>query len=286
MVNPSIEMSTGLGDLPRVQLRTRDGALAEIYLHGAHVTRWVPAGGEDELFLSPTAQFTTQSSIRGGIPVIFPQFAERGPFVRHGFARCMDWEIASTHQTNLEVSAEFLLHATEQTRQDWPFNFEARLKVTLLNASLDVQLSIFNVDVTALDFTAALHTYLQVADVEKADLYGLTGHKFEETLAERVEGTQSEEPLYFKGPIDRIYYQAPKSLLVREPLRSTRVEMRGFEDVVVWNPWGEISRGLADMQPQNYLHMLCVEAAAIGHPIHLQPDQTWSGGQTLTHLLD
>ena len=82
----------GNGNMPKMVLSTADGARAEIYLHGAHLTSWVPAGGSEALFLSPKAEFVQGSAIRGGVPVIFPQFSDLGPLPKHGFARTLDWE--------------------------------------------------------------------------------------------------------------------------------------------------------------------------------------------------
>jgi hypothetical protein len=36
--------ASGAGNLPKVLLVARDGARAEICLHGAHLTSWIPAG--------------------------------------------------------------------------------------------------------------------------------------------------------------------------------------------------------------------------------------------------
>ena len=78
--------------LPRIQLSHASGGTAEVYPYGAHVTSWVPAGGTEALFLSRAAKFEPGSAIRGGVPVIFPQFAELGPLPKHGFARTQTWE--------------------------------------------------------------------------------------------------------------------------------------------------------------------------------------------------
>ena len=65
-----------------------------VYLHGAHVTSWKPARDHDErLFLSERSEFRAGTAIRGGIPVIFPQFAAEGPLPRHGFARTSEWTL-------------------------------------------------------------------------------------------------------------------------------------------------------------------------------------------------
>ncbi|MES2106056.1 MAG: D-hexose-6-phosphate mutarotase, partial [Pseudomonadota bacterium] len=59
-------------------LRAQDGAQAGITAHGAHVCSWIPAAGKEQLFLSKTSEFRDGAAIRGGVPVIFPQFAGLG----------------------------------------------------------------------------------------------------------------------------------------------------------------------------------------------------------------
>ena len=52
----------------------------------------MPAGGEDWLYLSPQADYSPGASIRGGVPVVFPQFSGMGPLPKHGLVRTMTWE--------------------------------------------------------------------------------------------------------------------------------------------------------------------------------------------------
>jgi glucose-6-phosphate 1-epimerase len=65
-------------DTPCIRLRN-NGATALVALHGAHVLSWIPADGRERLFLSERAKCGGGAAVRGGVPVIFPQFAERGP---------------------------------------------------------------------------------------------------------------------------------------------------------------------------------------------------------------
>ncbi len=74
-----------------LRLNAADGAVAEISLHGAHVLSWQPSPGRERLYLSPRASFADDAAIRGGIPVIFPQFGGRGTMLKHGFARLLEW---------------------------------------------------------------------------------------------------------------------------------------------------------------------------------------------------
>ncbi|KHF24579.1 aldose 1-epimerase-like protein [Solemya velum gill symbiont] len=91
-----MQSDNGGDDFSKVVLTAEDGAQAEIYLYGAHVTDWCPAGDDERLFLSERAEFSEGTAIRGGVPVCFPQFADEGPFLKHGFARLGLWELVST----------------------------------------------------------------------------------------------------------------------------------------------------------------------------------------------
>ena len=80
--------------LDAVELRASDGASAVVTLHGAQVVSWRAAGtGGEQLYLSPRSAYADGTAIRGGVPVVFPQFSDRGPLVRHGFARSRPWRL-------------------------------------------------------------------------------------------------------------------------------------------------------------------------------------------------
>jgi glucose-6-phosphate 1-epimerase len=50
---------------------------------------------------------------------------------------------------------------------------------------------------------------------------------------------------------------------------------------MVWNPGAERSAALPDMLPDDYRHMLCVEAAQVSKAVELAPGETWHGAQIL-----
>ncbi len=276
----------GGGGLEKVVLRSRDGALAEVYLHGAHVTSWRPAGtGEERLFLSERSEYRAGAAIRGGIPVIFPQFAAEGPLPRHGFARTAEWkllpEVVDAAEDAGIASATLQLESTEATRAIWPAEFVAILGVQVGGDRLSVALGVRNVGSRAFSFTSALHTYLLVGDVGQAEIEGLHGVRYRESSVPGVLRVDVDEGVRIAGEIDRVYVDAPRRLVVRDAARTTVLVTAGFRDVIVWNPGPERGAALADMEAGGDRRMLCVEAGAVQEPIVVEPGERWEGRQTL-----
>ena len=54
--------------------------------------------GQKLFYLSPLSSPT--SPARGGVPVLFPQFAEYGPLVKHGFVRNLTWACIEERRSN------------------------------------------------------------------------------------------------------------------------------------------------------------------------------------------
>jgi glucose-6-phosphate 1-epimerase len=269
--------------LDRVVLRSSDGASAEVYLHGAHVTSWRPApSGDERLFLSARSGFRGSAAIRGGIPVIFPQFAAEGPLPKHGFARTSAWRLAEEKVEQYgSAVATFTLAASAATKAIWSGSFLATLTVRLHGPLLAVQLGVENTGAETLSFTAALHTYLRVHDVRQVTLEGLRGTRYRESGAPDVFKVDEDESLRIAGEVDRVYIDAPHRLVMREPDRDLAIEAAGFPDVVVWNPGAARAAELKDMEPGGERRMLCIEAAAVQNPIRLHRDDRWVGSQTL-----
>ena len=264
-------------------LRADDGAVAEVYRHGAHVTSWRPAGdGEDRLYLSPRSEFGGSAAIRGGVPVIFPQFAAEGPLPRHGFARTSLWSLGGTGRTaDGAAEADLVLRDSAETRAVWDVSFKAVLLVAVVARRLAITLRVENLDAKTLSFTAALHTYLRVHDVGEASIHGLRGTSYR-VSGERALVADDADHLDVRDFVDRVYVDAPPRLELREPDRSMIVESEGFRDAVIWNPGRERAAALHDLEPGDERRFVCVEAAAVQTPVTLAPGRTWSGTQTLT----
>lgn len=272
---------TSFAGQPALALRAPDGARATVLLHGAHLVSWIPSGGDEQLYLSPTAKYGNGASVRGGVPVIFPQFNARGPLPRHGLVRSRSWE--ATESVVRDGHAIGVLRFTDDiaTRVHWKHGFEAELTVSLAGKEIDIELAVTNTGDTTFEFTAALHTYLRCNELLKVQLEGLQNRAYEDFLNGGVAGEQWGDVLTFVGAIDRIYHNVNGPLTLRELGRRTSIAMNGFDDVVVWNPGDDGVQQLADMPDEDWRRMLCVEAARIREPVHLMPGEDWAGMQSL-----
>lgn len=280
---PRASQPTGLVQFngqPAVHLRAPDGAQATVLLHGAHLVSWQPAGAEEQLFLSPTTAYGDGAAVRGGVPVIFPQFNTRGPLPKHGFARNRAWVLDEAQVRGEHAYAVLRLDADEATRAIWPHEFSAELTVSIEGPSVEIELAVINTGHTPLAFQAALHTYLGCADVRRAQLEGLMNQPYLDAVTGETR-EQWVDVVTIVQELDRVYWNAPSRLLLREAGRRLSIRSSGFEDVVVWNPGPELAAKLPDMPDDGWLGMLCVEAAQIGNPVDLAAGDEWTGMQTL-----
>ncbi len=274
--------TTKFRGLDAMHLRSADGASAIVTTYGAHLVSWVPAGGDERIFLSSKSVMDGRAPIRGGVPVIFPQFATYGVLPHHGLARTRDWRITDVGVNNNIAYATFRLEDCAETRQLWPHAFRCELTASVSGARLKLEMHVENPGPASLTFCAALHTYARIDDIQSVRLENLHGSVYRDRTNGDREIKDAAKTLAIDGEVDRIYVDAPNALVLREPNRHLTIHQQGFPDVVVWNPWEAKCKLLPDMSSDAYLHMLCVEAAAICRPITLAQGEQWVGSQTLT----
>ena len=173
---PSVRLGAGRNGLERLAIATAR-ATAEVYLHGAHVTAWQPAGAAPVLWVSRDSLFDADKPIRGGVPVCFPWFAAHATDTSapmHGFARLRQWTLSSAEDRDGEVHLAFELVDDEVSRRSaWPHAFRARYRV-VAGGRLGLALDVFNTGDAPFTFEAALHTYFAVKDIRQVER-GRTG---------------------------------------------------------------------------------------------------------------
>ncbi|HET7340929.1 MAG TPA: D-hexose-6-phosphate mutarotase, partial [Methylomirabilota bacterium] len=265
MTEPVV-VDKGQGGLERVRAAGAQ-AEAEIYLQGAHVTRWQPRGATAPvLFLSSRAAYAPGKAIRGGVPVIFPWF---GPHATdrtkpmHGFARARPWRLLTTATPpDGSVQVELALDDDDATRALWPHAFRVRYRVSV-GDTLTLTLEVTNASPAPFTFEAALHTYLTVADIGAATITGLENTAYIDKVDGMTRKRQPAVPLRLAGETDRIFLGTRARCAVHDPGlgRTLVVDKTGSASTVVWNPWAAKAAELADLEPEDWRRMVCVETA-------------------------
>ncbi|HYA25614.1 MAG TPA: D-hexose-6-phosphate mutarotase [Terriglobales bacterium] len=255
----------GDGGLARVDI-TSPLAHGQMYLHGAHVTSWHPAGSEEVLFLSTISRWEEGQAIRGGIPICFPWFRGKADDPRapaHGFVRTRSWQLYSIVETNAGVAVTMFIESDEQTRRWWPAEFRLVHRVTF-GSELKLDLVCINTGKTALHFEEALHTYNRVADVGTVRLQGLDGTRFLDNTDSNKEKVQLGD-LTIASQTDNAFIntQSDVDLLDPEMRRRIRLHKANSSTTVVWNPWQEGAGSLRDLGEGEWNQFLCVEASNI-----------------------
>ena len=262
----SVRLGVGEGGLPVVRVNARAGQ-AEVYLNGAHVTSWTPAGGSPVLWLSEFSRFAAGRPIRGGVPICFPWF---GAFPTdaaapaHGFARLSEWRLLEAHEAGDDVALTFGLTDSAATRGSaWPWRFEARYTVTI-GATLGLALAVTNLDDAPVSFEEAFHTYLAVPDIRAVEVTGFEGLEFLDRLADPEAQAAEGHPVTLEKETDRIYLGTDNEALVSDSTgRTVSIATEGSASRIIWNPWLAKAEAMADFGDDEWTGMLCIETANV-----------------------
>lgn len=266
----------GNGTMPRVKI-TSSLCEAEMYLHGAQVTSWIPAGGGEVLFLSSKARWSDGQAIRGGIPICFPWFRAKAKDPQapaHGFVRTKMWRLESILEQDGAVVVNMVTESDEHTRRWWAGEFRLLYRATF-GDQLKLELLCTNTGTTTLHFEEALHTYNRVADVQHARVQGLDTSSFLDNTDSNKEKSQQGD-VVITSQTDSAYMDTRETVELLDPRMGRRIRLTKANSLttVVWNPWREKASEMRDLGEGEWTQFLCVEASNImDAAIDLAPGQ-------------
>lgn len=269
-----------------IVLENPRGDRVHVTNYGAHVTRFEPVsttGSTSVLFVSDKAVLDGSKAIRGGIPICWPQFGKFGPGeMQHGFARNVLWKIDNVSDTVAEMS---LGHVDDQLSgkaafQDKKFVIKVRVELTE-DGMLKEAMWVKNCGAIPWEMTTAMHSYFQIhGDIQmvKVILGDGQGQYMDQLQDCKMCVDAGCVDTFGSEEIDRIYVQVGSSSIdIVDGDRVVRVtKSDSLEDIVVWNPYIEKSRNMADFGDDEYKKMVCVECGKIANPVRLEPEQEYA----------
>lgn len=242
---------------------------------GAQILALAP---RDVFYCSPILN-GSEVCLRGGQPVLFPQFADRGELKKHGFVRDVDWHLESVTETvgctelcySLNISSE-----DRPDRPDWPYAAVLNLRIKLAANALTQQFEVLNAGDVGFSWTGGLHPYFRVADLSAASLTGLSGVSYED----RYSGVESSigplELRWDKEPCEKLFAAAPDLTLLSDVM-SLKLSATGFDQWMIWNPGKRGAVDLNDLPDADWNKFVCIEPVCVSKPIALRPGECFTG---------
>jgi glucose-6-phosphate 1-epimerase len=255
---------------------------------GAQVLQIQPTPGDSPLFYVSSSAGQSSADVvdptlclqpvRGGVPVLFPQFADRGPLRKHGFARDLSWRLQHDRVTSagaeLAYTLEILPHAAGIT-PSWPHTAVLTLQVLAQAQQVRFELQITNTGQQAFSFTGGLHPYFYVEQLSACEMHGLDGLAFEDRYP--AAGWQSLSRANAEGePLERLYASAP-AITVKAGGRTLSLRAQGFTQWMVWNPGRALAAQMPDLPAGDWNRFVCIEPVVVDHPITLEPREVFMG---------
>ena len=271
---PGLQFEFGKGGLVKAAVHT-SVATGEIYLHGAHVTRWQPAGHREVLWVSGSSWFEAGKPIRGGVPICFPWFGAHPTdalLPAHGTARISQWQVTATSLTaagSVQLSFEYV---TESFLVQYTVEFGPTLRMCL-------QVTLAASSAKVVQFEEALHSYFAVSDVQQIVIEGLESAPFIDKMDGAAVTSATGRPIRFSGETDRVYFDTDATCTLRDWASARRIVISksGSLSTVVWNPWTAKAARMPDFGDNDWPGMVCIETANVaGNAIELEPGDSHS----------
>mmetsp|Transcript_24855 Transcript_24855/g.55527 ORF Transcript_24855/g.55527 Transcript_24855/m.55527 type:complete len:262 (-) Transcript_24855:1191-1976(-) len=261
------------------------------------------------MFLSRDAKLDGSKAVRGGIPLVFPQFGrpdENMP--QHGFLRTNFWKAddSTVHDDDecAGITYRLELRDVKTSRggtwgEDTKYDCRFQYKVEITSKTITTTLVIENTGEEEFPFETLLHTYYLVdgkAALDGSECYvkGLEGY----SVSDKVSGgeyTCGSDPVVIEGLTDRVYSPNGKDVVdvtvgVGEG-KSVKLSASGTcggkpvpVSCVVWNPNEEKAAGMSDFGSDQYHEMICVEPGILGNVAALKAGEMAQLSQTTEML--
>ncbi|KAG5493311.1 hypothetical protein GH5_02054 [Leishmania sp. Ghana 2012 LV757] len=279
-------------------VHNEDGSSITVYEQGAHLSSWKSKDGREHLYLSPKAIFADRTALRGGVPLIFPQFGAYGPLLpSHGFARIRPWNVDDVQNGKVTFSLRVALF--ELLPEGDALTDSSQNAVSLLftiyfsNTALKLHMKVTNMsEEQAAPFQFAFHTYLAVSDISQTVVNGVNRSPFIDNTKScgnpQTRPSPPESLWTIRGEHDRIYPNQACAIVLQDLGAKTALQISSpnLSDVCLWNPGPEKCAAMKDMPPDGYQHFVCVEHGNMLKKVLVPPSSSWTGTQEISILTE
>jgi len=246
----------------------------EYFMHdkkGAQVLHAALGSGLELLYLSPLVDLYPNNPIRGGIPLMFPQFGDSGPLRKHGFVRDLQWNLVNETEDADGKNLSYALDIKSTDFPEWPFDAALKFDIRLSLQTLTIGLSVQNTGVQAFTFTGGFHPYFAISSRKDIMVNGLEGLHFKDSFpgdnAYELNADALVERQYM-GNADIRFYNGSHWL---------KITASGFDSWMVWNPGSVGATKISDLPDEDWDRFICIEPIILAEPKTLLPGDAFNG---------
>lgn len=266
--------------MERTIKHSASGASCTIHDFGATVISFQTQSGKECLFVSRDAKKDGSKAIRGGIPLVFPQFGQPDKSMpQHGFLRNNFWTVdessAFDDAASAGISYSLALKDVKNSRggvwdESTAYDCECVYSIKISGEKMTTTLQIKNTGGESFSFQTLQHTYFKVEggaaqDPTQCYVKGLEGYSVSDKISNQ-EYVCGEEPITIPDNVDRVY-DPPKgkdTVVVSigvgngKTIKLTASGTLGDSvfpaSCVVWNPYKEKAAAMSDFGDDQVSH--------------------------------
>jgi glucose-6-phosphate 1-epimerase len=213
---------------------------------------------------------------RGGVPVLFPQFADKGPLPKHGWVRTAHWELREDEVSQGAHRVGYRLDIQPDDFPTWPYAARLTLTGEATPDALVFALRVTNTGNGSFSWTGGLHPYFSVQDVLTCSALGLEGLGVQDRYDTHLQIEPQGKLHWTQSPFERLYDACPP-LVLNTGSHSLLLSASGFDQWMIWNP-GEAGAGaLPDLPAGDWRRFVCVEPVRVDRSVVLAPGETFDG---------
>lgn len=235
----------------------------------------VPGMGADIFYLSPLPP-RNSAPVRGGVPVLFPQFADRGPLPKHGLVRTAPWTLRHESRTDQANSVVFELALSPCSSNAWLHSAHLVMEAEASWHGLLLRLRVTNTGTDTFAWTGGLHPYFAVEDVLTCSVVGLSRVPVQDRYNQLLDVELADPFTGSDKPLERLYGACPPLTLFTGS-RTLSITASGFDQWMVWNPGRDDGEVLPDLPAGDWQRFVCIEPVCVSRPVSLLPGQSFTG---------
>ena len=128
---------------------------------------------------------------------------------------------------------------------------------------------------------------MKLQNISSVAISGLEGASYKDKTQGGKSVSGESGAISITREVDRNYTSDPSQAIIVAEKNKPKYEITRdlLPDVVVWNPWVDKAKGMADFGPEDgYKKMVCVETGSVANWNTLEAGDTWEGGQRMKLL--